>query len=149
MALHFCYAAFLWSFSHSPERDVSFQVLPLCLIQDFLFPFDKQPGGLARAGSLSKLFSYQAWEEKEREMFCRCLPQTSPLVPYSIFLPSPQRMRYSIVRSKVSVVPILPFVWQQTGALHTFNYTCTYAILNTTCWFKKRFSYDKIFVDWM
>lgn len=47
-------------FSCSPERDVPFQVLPLCLIQDFLFPFDKQPGGMARAGSLSKLCSYRA-----------------------------------------------------------------------------------------
>lgn len=53
--------------------------------------------------------------EKEREMFCRWLPQTSLLMSY--FFPTSQRMSYSIVGSKVCSLPLLPFLWVYTGAL--------------------------------
>lgn len=62
------------------------------------FPFDKQPGGMARAGSLSKLFSYQAWggRERKRERDVLQAPSTDILayVLFFSFLPSEDELFY-------------------------------------------------------
>lgn len=66
MALHLSYAALLWPFSCSPERDVPFQVLPLSHSRLPLSFFDKQPGGMVGTGSLSKLFrDVEKWGERD------------------------------------------------------------------------------------
>lgn len=76
----------------SPERDVPFQVLPPCLIQNFLFPFlTNSLGEWARAGSLSKRCSNPAKgrgegeKNRERKIFCRRLPSDIPL--HVLFFP--------------------------------------------------------------
>lgn len=85
-------AALLWPFLVSPERDVPFQVLPPCLIQNFLFPFlTNSLGEWARAGSLSKHCSNPAKvrgegeKKRERKIFCRRLPSDIPL--HVLFFP--------------------------------------------------------------
>lgn len=101
------------------------------------FPFDKQPGGMARAGSLSKLFSYQAWggRERERERCSAGAFHRHPRLCLIFFLSSPQRMSYSMVGSKVCFLPALPLsltLYRCSTQVHTSlssNSTCTYSVM--------------------
>lgn len=96
------------------------------------FPFDKQPEEMARAGSLSKPFSYQASAGKERERE-RCSAGASLRRLCScLFFCSPPLRGWVILWWEVMCAfsPYSLFLWQNTGDLLA---SARFLFPNSTC----------------